>query len=429
MAPWADPAMLPLRQSLARLRALAVVPLAQLPLQRTSAAAGQALRQVVLDEVPAFTASANPQVLPQFEQHAGDHLDEIARLFGGGAVGQFDFVRIHAQGRAEQRFPLEALLHAYRCGHKVLSQWMRQAANAAVPNQLEAVVSAIADFAIEYTNATSTICTAEFVARTRTLAEAEGDRRTELLTILTSGYDESDARVARILKRAGYLDQRQSYCVAIVQSTDPIEMEHPARVQRIIDAIGTAVAPLAIRLLAGGRQQGVVAVLSDTRRISGWTAPRAALAARLFDALQLLGPSVLVGLSSDQPSTAFIPKAAQEAGVALDLASVKERVVSFASIPIRQLLLHRGADDVRAALPAWAAELRRADAAARGALVATLRALADASLNVQAAGRALAVHPNTLYARLQRITELTGLDARRYRDLETLLLGADCLAR
>jgi DNA-binding transcriptional ArsR family regulator len=50
------------------------------------------------------------------------------RLLRGGPVGDFDFVREHARRRAEQRFPLEATLHTYRCAHKVFSRWLREAA-------------------------------------------------------------------------------------------------------------------------------------------------------------------------------------------------------------------------------------------------------------------------------------------------------------
>lgn len=55
------------------------------------------------------------------------------------------------------------------------------------------------------------------------------DRRTELLLLLVSGIDESDGRFARLLKRAGYAEQRQVFCVVLVQSVDPLEIESPAR--------------------------------------------------------------------------------------------------------------------------------------------------------------------------------------------------------
>lgn len=404
----------------------AVVPHVADKLNLTVEVVGQNLRDAVLAEVREFSVSGHPGILPELERHAHEHVAELRRLLAGEAVGDFEFVRRQAHHRAEQRFPLEAVLHAYRCGHRVLSQWIREGAIAVRPRSVDLAVSAVADFAIEYTNAISTIATAEYVAQTRVLAETEGDRRTELLRILLSGYDESDRRVAWLLKRAGYLDQRQSFCVAVVQSADPREMESPERVQRIVESIGGAVAPLRLRSLVGVRDNFVTAVFSDVRRASGWTAARAALAERVRPHLLMLGPAVLVGLSNDQPSTACIPKGLHEATVALDFATVSDRVMAFSQLTMRRLLVHRGDDAVQAALPGWFAAFRDADAKAAGALIRTLRALADADMNVQAAARAVGLHPNTLYARLTRIQDLTGLDARRYHDLTELLLAVDC---
>ena len=389
-------------------------------------AAGRSLREAVLAEIPAFLASGNPEVLPAMDRHGAQHVQEVHRLFAGGEAGDFEFVRAHAHQRAEQRFPLEAMLHAYRCGHRIVSHWVRDAAVATSPKNLDRVVSGVADFAIEYTNTISTIATSEYVAHTRMLAEAEGDLRKELLSTLLSGYDESDGRVARLLKRSGYLEQRQSYCVVAAQSANPSEMENPARAQRIANAIAEAVAATSIRALAGIRDNLVTAVLSDRRRQSGWTAAQADLTERIRPLLLVLGPAVVVGISTDQPSTSFLPKALHEATIALDFANVTNRVVQFSDLPVRGLLVHRGADHVRSAPPKWAQSLVDADAKASGALVATLRAVADADMNVQQAARLLGRHPNTVYTRIERIRELTGLDGQRYRDLTELLLAADC---
>jgi sugar diacid utilization regulator len=383
-------------------------------------------RDTVLAEVPAFSVSGNPNILPELEQHVQEHLREILRLFGGGEVGEFEFIITHAHRRAEQRFPLEATLHAYRCGHKTVSHWLREAALATRPKNIEQVLSAIADFAIEYTNIVSSITAAEYVSHTRMIAEAEGDRRMELLNILLSGYDESDGRVAQLLKRAGYLEQRQAYCVVVAQSTNASEMENPARAQRIATAISEATAGTSIRTLAGMRNNLVVAVLSDRRRLSGWTAAQTNLAHNIHSLLLVLGPAVLVGMSADHPSTSFLPNALHEATIALDFASVANRVVQFSDLPIRDLLVQRGADYIKSAPPNWVAAFLSADAKAEGALVQTLRAVADANMNMQGAARTLNRHPNTVYTRLERIKELTGLDGQIYRDLTELLLAADC---
>jgi sugar diacid utilization regulator len=211
-----------------------------------------------------------------------------------------------------------------------------------------------------------------------------------------------------------------------VQSTNAAEMENPARGQRIVNAISEAMSDTSIRTLAGLRNNLVFAVFSDRRRQSGWTAPQSNLADRIRPLLLVLGPAVLVGISTDHPSTSYLPKAVHQATIALDFADVANRVVQFSDLPIRDLLVHHGADYVQAAPPNWVAALVSADARAEGTLIQTLRAVADADLNVQKAARILGRHPNTIYTRIERVKTLTGLDGQRYRDLTELLLAADC---
>lgn len=380
----------------------------------------------VMDEIPAFSASGNPEIVPELERHTQDHIAEIRRLLAGGLAGDFDFVRRHARRRAEQRFPLEATLHSYRCGHKVLSRWMRDAVNAVVEDDVWQAVSAFSDFAIEYTDAISTVATAEYVAHTRQVAEEEGDRRVELLTVLLKGYDESDGRVSRLLRRSGYLDRRQSFCVAVAQSVEPKEMEHLARARRLSNAVSDSVRDQPVRSLVGIRDDTVVAVFSSARRTSGWTRPQTALARRVKPLLLKVGPAALVGISADAPSTSGIAKALDEARMALEFATVGDRVVLFADVPVRELVLRVARDDIRTALPAWVDDFLAADATAKGAFSATLRAYADADMNVLKAAARLAVHPNTIYSRFNRIADVTGLNALGYYPLTELLLAVDC---
>lgn len=419
----------PLGPALAALRAAGVAPKAGPLLARTADQAAASLRQTLLEEIPAFRASGNPDILPEVGRHAGEHVKELTRLFGGEAEGDFAFVKVQAHARAEQHFPLEAMLHSYRSGHRLLAHWLREAAIAAKPKSIDSAVAAVADFAIEYTNAISAIATSEYVAHTRRLAEAAGDLKNELLSILLAGYDESDLRIAQLLKRAGYLEQRQSYCLVLVQSAQAAEMARAPRAERILAALNDALADLSVRALAGIRQHRVVAVLSARRRQSGWTAAQADLAERLYPKLMTLGPAVVIGVSADHPSTAFIPKAMTEAALALDLASVGRRVVRFCELSLRDLLVHHGAQHLHATPPAWIAPLIAADQKADGQLVATLRALADADMNVQKAARRLGRHPNTLTLRLERIRDLTGRHGGRYHQLEELLLAVECFSR
>lgn len=395
--------------------------------QRADAALAE-LRKTVLADIPAFSDSGNPDVLPELGDHAADHIREVSRLCDGTLLGDFEFVRNHARRRAEQKFPLEATLHAYRCGHKVVSRWLRDAALTTLNENadVQKVVASIADFSIEYTDTISTIATSEYVNQTRQLAEAEGDRRTELLSVLLSGYDESDGRVAKLLRRAGFLDRRQSFCVAVAQPVDAKEMENPARARRLVEALGEIALHLPIRNLIGIRDDKVVVIFSDTRRVSGWTAAQSALAGRIRPQLLKVGNAILIGMSPDVPSTSHIPRAFVEATLALDFADVRQRVMQYSELPIRRLLIHLADDRVHSALPPWSDEFYLADEKARGSLTATLQAYADANMNLLQAAKRLNVHPNTIYARVQKITDITGMNALNYHALSELLLAADC---
>jgi len=388
------------------------------------------LRERVVAEIPAFSESRNPDTLPQLAQHAAEYADELLRLLRGGEIADFGFVSAHARRRAEQRFPLEALLHAYRCGHKVFSHRLREAVLSAADPATDApgLVAAIADFSIEYTDAISTVATSAYVAQTRLLADVAGDQRARLLNILLSGYDEADGRVTRILRDAGYLDHRQSFCIVLAQPIEPAEMQNPARARRLADAIGTILQDSTVRRLVDVRDNLVTGVFSHTRRSSGWTAPNAELGARLAAEAASLGTAVLVGVSNDVPSTSQIPQAYREAALALEFANVGNRVVQFSAIAARRLILHLARDRFLQAPPAWASAFMDADRKSNGALASTLRAYANSDMNVLKASDAMLIHPNTVYARMQKILELTGLDARTYHGLTELLMVADSVA-
>jgi sugar diacid utilization regulator len=202
-------------------------------------------------------------------------------------------------------------------------------------------------------------------------------------------------------------------------------MGSAARVQRIADSIGKALEARPVRVISGLRDNLMTVVISGTRRVSGWTAPQSRLADQVEHELLKLGPSVLIGLSADQPSTSHIPRGLNEARIAFELSSVAARVVQFSKLPIRRLLLHVGGDQVKAALPAWTEEFLSANSKSHGKLVATLRAYAASDMSVLKAARALDVHPNTIYSRMGRIEKLTGMDAQRFDALNELLLAAE----
>ncbi len=416
-----------LDQSVDTLKSHGVVPAIAKPLLQDSRAVARDLRRRVIDEVSAFSSSANPDVLPELQQHLEELVACTCRLLSASGGSDLTFICRYAQRRAQQQFPLEALLHTYRCSHRAISNWVRDVALAVADPSAEVrrVVAAAADFAIEFTDAISTVATSEYVVHTRMLAEAEGDRRTELLNTLLSGHDESDGRTAELLRRSGYLEQRQSFCVVVARSVNPGEMQNTARAQRMVESITQVLRDTPVRSLVGIREGLVTVVVSGTRRLSGWTVAQALLAERIYPRLIQIGPAALIGLSNDAPSTSHIRHAFKEARLALDFASVSNRVVPYSQIPFRQMIIRHARDNIQSALPSWLRDLQLADQKARGSLSATLHAYAKANMNALQTAKSLSVHPNTVYSRMQRIAEVTGKNALSYYDLSELLLAIE----
>lgn len=416
----------PLRDALLTLKSLGVSPPPE---------AGQWLHSLtsqletrIIADVEAYSASANPDVLPELRQHLEALCEAMLSQLESRQLGEFEFVKRYARHRAGQRFPLEATLHTYRSAHRILSEWFRDAAlEAADPDaQVRRVVAAATDYVIEFLDRVSTIATAEYVQHTRLLAEAESDRRSELLDTLLGGYDEADSRAATLLRNAGYLAQRQSFCVVVARSVNPAEMHNRARAQRMLDAVIDALRDTPIRALSGLRDGQVVVILSAPRRLSGWTAAKSLLADRALPPLLQVGPAALIGLSNDAPSTTFIRRAYQEARFALDFTRVSSRVVQYSAIPFRRLVIRHARDQVRSALPTWLGEFKAADRKSRGALSKTLLAYGEANMNALQTAKDLSIHANTVYARMQRISDLTGKNPLHYNDLTDLLLALDC---
>jgi len=382
------------------------------------------MTSAVLHGVPAFKATANPAIVPGLQSHITEIANAFCQMFENSRTPDFAFARKHARAQADHRFPLEAILLSYRIGQQVTTHHVSD--SVAKPEGPSDIGELLHQIAVTFYEDISAATTSEYVAHTRNLAEVEGDIRSELLGILLSGYDESDNRVAHVLRQAGYLEQRLSYCVVVAQSAIPSEMETDARAQRLIAAVTDCLANTTIRKLAGLRDNLATFILTDRRRQSGWTPAATPLATRLHDLLLLLGPAVRIGISGDHPSSAFIRRAWDEAKTSLSFSTPERRVVTFGQLSVRSLLLHSGMPGMPASPPSWQERLVEADTRASGNLFTTLRAIADANLNVQEAGRALGKHPNTLYARLERIEDLTGFDGRNFHDLNEMLLAAEC---
>ena len=172
---------------------------------------------------------------------------------------------------------------------------------------------------------------------------------------------ESDSRTAQLLRRSGYLEQRQSFCVAVARSVDPREMDSTARAQRMVESIGEILRDTPVRSLIGVRDGLVTIVMSGTQRLSGWTATTVFARRTGISAIESGWARLhLSALAMMRPSTSHVRRALNEARLALDFASVSNRVMPYSQIPFRQMIIRHARDNIQSALPAWLEGLQTA---------------------------------------------------------------------
>ena len=93
-----------LRTALDALRKVGVVPGAAGWFAARTGEIRAELQQTVADEVPAFAASGNPDIVPEQQAHADAHVDQVLQFLRGATDAELNFVGEHAVRRAEQRF-------------------------------------------------------------------------------------------------------------------------------------------------------------------------------------------------------------------------------------------------------------------------------------------------------------------------------------
>ncbi|NND92151.1 MAG: helix-turn-helix domain-containing protein [Granulosicoccus sp.] len=362
-------------------------------------------------------------------EHSDAHIQAVARMLASDGTINLAFVREHGQLRAEQHFPLEATLHAYRCGHKVISHWIRETilTHATDTENSQQLTAAVADFVLEYTDTVSRLFTSAYLEQFQLMADVAGDKRSYLLSQLIEGYDESDGRITNLLRDEGYLSGRLVFCVALIRTLDPAELLNPHRARRLVQAVEQGYQRSGVRRLIHIRDSRIIIIFSDVHRKSGWTAASTELASRVSVHLETLGTTILAGVSNDVFATAQLPAAHREAQHALKLATVSQRLVLYSRLGALQIMQYIAQEEFSKVLPQWAATLNDANRKSAGVLCSTVRAYARADMNAQLAAKSLGAHPNTIYARFERIHAATGLDPKTFSGLSDLLVVFACL--
>jgi sugar diacid utilization regulator len=370
-----------------------------------------------------FERAASPQFRAEALGHCNDILKSMLAIASGAAraLGDdpFHFVVSHAVRRARQQFPLAGSLNAYRLAHKGYWEVMRNsvlAAPAAEGDKTDCLML-LSEFLLEFFDRISGIMTDAYIAEEKRMIARRTRAHVALIEDLLHGRQPGDLASQDLCERMG-IGSGATIAIVIARigsASNGGLIDRAAELERLSDIFRKALAPQEFGHLIDIRNDEVLAIVA-----SG--AEAAKQAAKAFcEATEQPGRSARVGISLDAREISALPQAYQEAERAVEFATKTRPIMNFAEIDLMEFLVRRPDRAARRLIPDWANRLVDADSGKQGELSRTISHFADCNFNVKRTARRLNLHTNTVYFRLNRIRELTGIDPRSYSGLSLLL--------
>jgi hypothetical protein len=369
------------------------------------------------NEIPAYRGGGE-RFLEDLRDQVGAHFRvKLAALLEDRMVTLEDiaFVRAAATRRARAGYALEDYLNAFRVGQQAFWEAVVDCAGES-PLGHEAALT-LAGPLMRYCDFASTHAARAYVEYQQYMvADADRERR-DLLEHLLAGEMPAPGPLLAAAQAYGISAEARM----LVTTAVPVG----ARAEDDAPHVGSAAIACAglhdARTLVVVRQTEIVAVL-----VVGADADPCRLCDRI-DALQARlrreGIALAMGVSTVAAGIGELPRAYHEAQTALATVGDGGGVAALARLSPFDYLALQADDTARRLVNRRVRAFLDEDRARGRVLTATIRALADADLNVRAAAERLQVHPNTAQYRLRRIEERTGHNPRRIGDLLDLLVA------
>ena len=344
---------------------------------------GAAMAAAIVREVAPMRAVSghDPGFKPRFERFCQQHVRTFLETTRQGRVaGPADlaFVREVAERRADDAFPLPALMEGLRVGHRVLNHRIRQLGSGW--NTPAASVLALTTRLIEYMDAVGTeLAEAYRTRQAQSLGRLDLVRR-EMLDDLLEGRYAGRPDAALLAASVGF-EPDQQYSVAVLVATP----EGPQAIQALAIEVNRAASALRGFRFVVVRGDEVVAIF----RTADVTTVMKAVSAR-----------ARVGVSTGCRGIGEIARGYWEAARAIRFTSESEPCVDLSRLgPLRYLEFN--ADSVaRQLAEQYLGGLRQ------GILADTLLTYVDSGLNARLTADRMGVHLNTVHNRLERVAEL-----------------------
>jgi sugar diacid utilization regulator len=374
-----------------------------------------AATDAIWEQVPAYPASGDQELRANVQAHVAS----IFRIFlsvldRDAPVTREDFAGTREQAalREAQGISLADFLRAFRIGQQSLWQSVLAAAGDD-PDQRAAALRLVGPIMAVIEIGSTVAAEAYIEAQQHRLAEHDRARR-DLLEDLLARRAITGQQKRSILETAGLRAGSQVLVASAVLATNP------SAAHALTDAAAAFAGERGRRGLTVVRQQEIVAVLPV-----GAGGEQAAVGGiqRACESLGARGLPLSVGISTTHAGLQEVPEAYAEALIARDSLGDQYGVLALPLLSaFDYLVLSEGPTAQRLIRPEVARFVTE-DAAAGGALIATLAEYAASDLNAKTAAARLHLHVNTAYYRLERIAERTGCDLRSITDVVELLIA------
>jgi PucR C-terminal helix-turn-helix domain/GGDEF-like domain len=374
----------------------------------------------IFDQIPAYQAHANPQIVRDVRQHVREHILGTLRTFRDPreiTPEDLLFIRRYAAHRAGQ-FSVADFIHAFQVGQRIL--WNAAVSLAGDDASRRAVLSLV-DHITRYFEVAVTHA-AEVYLEVEQLLGATGERlRRDTLEDLIAGADVAPGPGEQAIREAGL--ERDGRCLVI--SAEPVGQVADVHALRSAAGALARVPRRSVQPLTVIRHEEIVIIApvraSETAGVvERLTATQRRLAERKVP--------LAVGMSTVHTGLAAVPAAYREALEARAVLAGRPGTVALPALRVLDYLVQRSSPTARRLVPEAIEQFVAEDTAQGGALVATLRAYAEADLNVKRSAERLHIHVNTAHYRLAKIEERTGLDLRHVSDVVELLIAAQLAA-
>jgi DNA-binding PucR family transcriptional regulator len=384
-----------------------------------------AAADAIWEQVPAYPASGDPGLRANVLAHVASVFRVfLAVLDRDTPVTRDDFAgtREQAARREAQGISLADFLRAFRIGQQSLWQGVL-AATREDPDLREAALGLVAPIMAVIEIGSTVAAEAYAEAQQHRLAEHDRARR-DLLEDLLGRQAVTGQQKRSIMETAGLRPESQVLVASAVLTKDR------SAAYALTDAAAAFAGERGRRGLTVVRQQEIIAVLpvgAAGVQAAGVQAAgvQAAVSAiqRASDALRAEELLLSVGISTAHAGLHEVPDAYAEAMIAREALGDRHGVLALPLLSAFDYLVLREGPTAQRLIRPEVARFVTEDAAAGGALIATLAEYAACDLNAKTAAARLHLHVNTTYYRLERIAERTGCDLRNLNDLVELLIA------